>query len=91
MTASSSKDEEKYEDPERFNPFRKDMDNLAFGLGRHKCIGMFLAEREFNEAFKILFDRMPEIELKQDAMPLVEGRILRFPRELILKQKLIQS
>jgi cytochrome P450 len=85
VTASSSKDEAKYVDPERFDPFRKDNDNLSFGLGRHKCIGMFLAEREFYEAFRLFFERVSIFELVSDELSVVEGRILRFPRYLKLK------
>lgn len=85
VTASSSRDESKYEEPELYKPSRNDNDNLAFGLGRHKCIGMFLAEREFSEAFQMFFERIGEIELLHDELPIVEGRILRFPRQLRMK------
>ena len=45
-TGSANHDESRYEDPERFDPDRDAKPHIAFGTGRHQCLGMHLARLE---------------------------------------------
>ena len=55
--ASANRDPKAFPDPDRFNIERKDTArHLAFGLGRHACIGGPLVRMEFSAALRKLFD-----------------------------------
>ena len=66
LLASANRDATVYPDPERFDVGREGPRNVAFGAGRHACIGGMLVEIEFSAAFRTLF-RTPGIELKPPA------------------------
>ncbi|MHC2423519.1 cytochrome P450 [Bradyrhizobium elkanii] len=58
--ASGNRDEEVFEDPDRFRSDRKPNRHVAFGYGAHLCLGQYLAKLEM----RILFERAaaaPEI------------------------------
>jgi cholest-4-en-3-one 26-monooxygenase len=60
---SSNRDEERYEDPERFDVAR-DEDHQAFGAGgRHFCLGAALARLELRILFEETLKRYPAMEL----------------------------
>tara|TARA_B100001996_G_scaffold382770_1_gene375628 strand:+ start:272 stop:1519 length:1248 start_codon:yes stop_codon:yes gene_type:complete len=64
--ASFNRDNEIFDKPEIFNIERKDVGkHLAFGSGAHHCVGAMLARAEMQLAFKILFERIKDIELLQ--------------------------
>lgn len=46
MIGSANHDDHHYQDPNKFNPGRADIVNLAFGGGRHRCAGAALAKLE---------------------------------------------
>ena len=63
-TASANRDESRWTDPDEFRLDRLDVRrHLAFGHGRHACIGMHLARREMQIAFTALLSRLDNIEL----------------------------
>src|ERR1700722_20304573 len=45
-TGSANHDETRYEDPENFDPDAERKAHIAFGTGRHQCLGMHLARLE---------------------------------------------
>jgi cytochrome P450 len=60
---SSNRDEDRYEDPDRFDVTRT-TDHQAFGAGgRHFCLGTALARLELRILFEETLRRFPEIEL----------------------------
>ena len=60
---SSNRDEERYEDPERFDVTRNP-DHQAFGAGgRHFCLGTALARLELKIMLEETLKRYPEMEL----------------------------
>jgi cytochrome P450 len=63
MLNSANRDPERFEDPDRFNIFRKETKHLAFGQGVHFCVGAMLARAEAHIALKTLFERYPDIAL----------------------------
>lgn len=67
---SGSHDEERFEDPERFDIRRANArEHIAFGRGVHVCIGAALARVEMRIAFELLLTRLPNLRLAPDAAP----------------------
>jgi cytochrome P450 len=53
-----------FPDPERFDIQRENADqHLAFGHGRHLCLGNRLTRLETRVALQILFERIPDIRI----------------------------
>ncbi len=64
--ASFNRDNEVFHKPEVFDVEREDVGkHLAFGSGAHHCVGAMLARAEMQLAFKILFERIKDIELSR--------------------------
>jgi cholest-4-en-3-one 26-monooxygenase len=60
---SSNRDEDRYEDPHRFDVTR-DPEHQAFGAGgRHFCLGAALARLELNVMFEETLARYPAMEV----------------------------
>jgi cytochrome P450 len=62
-TASANRDEEVFPEPERFDVGRPPNEHLAFGRGRHFCIGAHLARLEIRLTVERLLSRLPDMEL----------------------------
>ncbi len=60
---SVNRDEEVFEDPDRFDIRRSPNDHLAFGIGEHFCLGSNLARMELQIIFEGLIRRLPDLEL----------------------------
>jgi cytochrome P450 len=80
--SSANRDESKYPDPERFDIHRRADDHVAFGGGRHFCVGANLARLETTIALNAIFDRLPNLRLDRAESPGVYGLAFRSPREL---------
>ena len=66
--ASANQDDEQFEDAMRFDIMRENVrDHLAFGKGVHHCLGAALARREMNCGFKVIFERMENFRLQENA------------------------
>jgi len=63
---SANRDEEVFEDPDRFDITRSPNEHLAFGHGQHFCLGSHLARMEIRVMFEALLARLPDIELAGD-------------------------
>jgi cytochrome P450 len=62
--ASANRDEEVFADPFRLDVRRENASShLAFGFGRHFCLGAHLARMEIRAIFKELLGRLEHIEL----------------------------
>ena len=82
--ASANRDEEVYEDPDRFRIDRPDPAmHLSFGYGPHFCVGSQLARMEAEEAVQALLDRFgpgdlvlaPGFELELMPLPYMLGPV----------------
>lgn len=60
---SANRDEEVFEDPDRFDIHRSFNEHLAFGVGEHFCLGANLARLQLNAIFGEILRRLPDIEL----------------------------
>ena len=63
MMASGNRDPERFGDPDRFDVARTDVAHLAFGGGRHLCLGQQLARLEAEIAFRTFFERARNVRL----------------------------
>ena len=59
---SANRDEEVFEDPDRFDVTRQPNDHLSFGIGEHFCLGANLARLELTVIFEQIADRLREPE-----------------------------
>ncbi|MGH9017571.1 MAG: cytochrome P450 [Acidimicrobiales bacterium] len=82
-TGSANHDESRFDDAEQWDPDRTPTAHLAFGTGRHQCLGMHLARLELRIGLTAVLDRLPGLRLDPDAAPVaVEGLAFRSPPRL---------
>ncbi|WNO63414.1 cytochrome P450 [Streptomyces sp. NBC_01544] len=82
VLAAGNRDPERFEDPERFDPDRKDIQHLGFGSGIHSCFGAPLARLEAQLALTELARRLDNPRLVEDPPPYRQNAVLRGPRHL---------
>ncbi len=78
--SSANRDETKYPEPARFDIRRRADDHVAFGGGKHFCVGSNLARLEARIALEAIFDRLPNLRLDGSASLGVYGLAFRSPR-----------
>lgn len=78
----ANRDPRVFSDPDRWDLDRRPTNHLAFGLGRHFCLGAFLARGEMKVALEVLLRRLPNLRLVEE--PRITGVVLRGPRSLRL-------
>ncbi len=67
--AAANRDPARWEEPDRFDPFRPLKPHLGFGHGPHTCLGMHVAKTEMNHGIRSLLERLPDLRLDPDAPP----------------------
>jgi len=80
--SSANRDETKYPDPQRYDLHRRADDHVAFGGGRHFCVGSNLARLEARIALDALLDRLPDLRLADSADRGVYGLAFRSPKSV---------
>ncbi|MFF3946000.1 cytochrome P450 [Streptomyces sp. NPDC001902] len=83
--ASGSRDPLRFQDPERFDPARKDNEHFGFGSGVHLCFGAPLARIEAQAALGALLPGLGTATLLQDPPPYRRNAMLRGPRHLSVR------
>jgi cytochrome P450 len=63
VLGAANRDPEVFADPDTLDITRHENPHLAFGVGRHGCIGSGLARIEARIAIPALLERMPDMEL----------------------------
>jgi cytochrome P450 len=76
----ANRDPDVFPDPDRWDLDRRPKHHLAFGIGRHFCLGAFLARGELDVALEVLLRRLPNLRLLEE--PRITGVTLRGPRSL---------
>ena len=78
--AAANHDPARFDDPDTFDPDRKPQPNIAFGWGRHRCLGVHLARMELVTALDVLLDRLPGLRPDPTAAPAcITGLMFRAP------------
>ena len=90
--ASANRDERRFAHPDRFDLHRPEADpdraftgqaaHLAFGGGRHFCLGASLSRFEIEAALNRILDALPHLRLAVDPAPADVGLFLRGPAAL---------
>ena len=77
-----NRDEEHYPEPDRFDIHRHADDHLAFGLGKHFCLGYHLARLEMLTAMRAVLGRLPNLRLDPSEECWIQGVTFRSPNQL---------
>lgn len=62
---SANRDEDVFEEPDRFDIRRSPNDHVAFGFGEHYCLGANLARMELQEIFRGIASRVDRLEMTE--------------------------
>jgi cytochrome P450 len=82
VLSSASRDESRYEDPDAFNIHRKENGHAAYGFGSHFCAGRWFAQRLMPLLLRALLERLPDLKLLPEKMPVFRGWEFRAPTSL---------
>ncbi|MFE5545838.1 cytochrome P450 [Streptomyces sp. NPDC056534] len=82
VLASGNRDPQRFENPDRFDPDRPDIQHLGLGSGIHSCFGAPLARLEAQLALAELARRLENPRLLDDPPPYRQNAVLRGPRHL---------
>jgi cytochrome P450 len=77
---SANRDPSVFSDPTRWDLDRRPSNHIAFGLGRHFCLGAHLARVEMEVTLEVLLQRLPNLRLVEE--PEIGGVVLRGPKAL---------
>ena len=84
-TGSANRDESRYTDPDQWDLDRHEPPHIAFGTGRHQCLGMHLARMELRIGLGALLERLPGLRLdtrRPDAVRRSRALAFRSPPRL---------
>ncbi len=80
---SANRDERHYAHGQDWDIDRLETGHLAFGTGRHQCLGMHLARLELRVGLSAVLDRLPRLRWDEQADPTsIEGLAFRGPSRL---------
>ncbi len=83
MLGAANRDENRHDNPDRFDIFRQARTPISWGHGPHVCLGMHLARMEMRVAVNLLLDRLDNLRLDPDANdPHIRGQVFRSPTSL---------
>ncbi|WP_018656287.1 cytochrome P450 [Actinomadura flavalba] len=96
LIGAANRDPARFADPDRFDPFRPasvDREftgaatHLAFGAGRHFCLGSQLARMEAEIGVRILLETLPEFGYAEGFVPVETGLLTRAPERVLVEPR----
>ena len=75
--ASANRDPRRFENPDRFDMYRKDIQHMTFGYGLHFCLGSHLARLEGRVALDELLNRWPQWDVDYSGIKLAPTSTVR--------------
>jgi cytochrome P450 family 142 subfamily A polypeptide 1 len=69
MYASANRDEDVFQDPQRFDITRHPNPHVAFGIGAHFCMGANIARLELRCMFDAILKRLPGLRRASEGRP----------------------
>jgi cytochrome P450 len=86
--ASANRDDEAFSDPMRLDVRRENAaSHLAFGFGRHFCLGAHLARLEIRSLFKELLPRLEHVELAGEPT-WIKANFVQGPKSIPIKYEM---
>jgi cytochrome P450 len=83
LVASANRDERHWERADRFDVHRPKQRTVAFGVGHHFCLGVWMARHQIGgAALPALFERLDALALDLDNPPEIRGWVFRGPTRL---------
>ncbi|GAA1971567.1 cytochrome P450 [Catenulispora subtropica] len=84
LTAAANQDASVFTEPDRFDPGREDNPHIAFGHGRHYCLGAPMARLQLEVGMAALLAEFPALRLAvhEDRVRWTTGQFIRGPLEL---------
>lgn len=84
LTAAANQDPSIFTDPDRFDPGRRDNPHIAFGHGRHYCLGAPMARLQLEVAMTALLAEFPTLQLAvhEDRIQWTTNQFIRGPLAL---------
>ena len=77
VLGSANRDEAHFDNPDVLDLERPRATNMAFGFGKHLCVGHYVARQVAQVTVEELFFRLPELRLDPDREPVVHGWAVR--------------
>lgn len=66
---AANRDPTRWDRPDTYDIYRPVQNNLAFGIGQHRCLGMNVAKVEMATGINALLDAFPALRLDPEAEP----------------------
>jgi cytochrome P450 len=85
LIGSANRDERRFPDPDRFDVTRDPQGHVAFGFGKHFCLGASLARLEARVALEALAPELPRL-VREQPRELIDSFLVRGPRRLELRR-----
>jgi cytochrome P450 len=81
--AAANRDERHWDRADEFDITRPKQRHVAFGVGHHFCLGVWMARHQIGgAALPALFERLPGLRLDLDDPPVIRGWVFRGPVRL---------
>jgi cytochrome P450 len=86
IIGAANRDPAHFADPDVFDIYRDNArDHLSFGLGKHYCLGAFLARLEGEIGLRLLFEKLPNLRIDPEKSTPPQGHEFRSPPRLTVR------
>ncbi|MGI5380784.1 cytochrome P450 [Streptomyces sp. CA-251387] len=82
LISSANRDNAIFQEPDRFNIYRRDGRNAAFGFGPHACVGSLFTRKSSQVMLEVILHALPNMRPDGSKPTLLRGWEFRGPRAL---------